>query len=69
MLALQGYGSSDDNSDHDNEANNSEEKNEVKNDNSSSNNEFILPIGESVTSLSLQICAAPEVVPTVSQFI
>lgn len=73
MLSLQGYASSDDNSDHENdETNKSIQKDEVINNENNDNlklNEKFVPIDQSVTSLSLKICAAPEVVPTVSCFL
>lgn len=58
MLALQGYRSSDD-SETEDDLNKKNVKSEVK------NNVKDLP-NNSITSLALSICAAPEVVPTVS---
>ena len=67
MLALQGYGSSDEECGKNEDINEYKDRSEVRNDNSSTNNSSIQlpPSGISSLSLGLQICAAPEVVPTV----
>lgn len=58
MLALQGYGSSDDHSSSDDETSTEKTSVEVK--------KHDVPLNKPITSLSLQICAAPDVVPSVS---
>lgn len=68
MLALQGYGSSDENSEGENECKTEIKKSEVRVDQNVTdilNNEETLS-KMPINSLALQICAAPEVVPTVS---
>ncbi|KAK0080553.1 hypothetical protein PV325_013758 [Microctonus aethiopoides] len=66
MLALQGYGSSDENSEGENECKTETKKSEVRVDQNVTdtlNNEKTL-LKMPINSLALQICAAPEVVPT-----
>ncbi|XP_063975726.1 pre-mRNA-processing factor 17 [Diachasmimorpha longicaudata] len=67
MLALQGYGSSDDNSGPEDDIPSINRPIEVKSASRVPNNcseEPIIPINRPVTTLPLQICAAPDVVPT-----
>ena len=70
MLALQGYGSSDEEGGENDNIETSKSKSEVISDNTSTNSSLIPlpPPGSSLLSLGLQICAAPEVVPTVIYF-
>lgn len=67
MLALKDYGSSDDNSEA--ESDNENAKSEV-NCNIDANDVSILesfPAEKLTTSVNMQICSAPEVVPTVNK--
>lgn len=69
MLALQGYGSSDENSGPEDDKSSTKGRIEVTNGSKPHKNspeDQIVPINKAVTTLSLQICAAPDVVPTVS---
>lgn len=65
MLALKDYGSSDDNSESENE--NEKEKNEVNCIFDSTNVSIAnsLLAENLIPSLSMQVCSAPEVIPTV----
>lgn len=70
MLALQGYGSSDEEGGINADIDVNKEKSEVRSGHYSTNTTLIPlpPPGSSLVSLGLQICAAPEVVPTVIYF-
>ncbi|XP_033225046.1 pre-mRNA-processing factor 17 [Belonocnema kinseyi] len=69
MLALQGYGSSDEEGGINSDIDTNKEKREVRSEKNSTNTPLIPlpPPGSSLVSLGLQICAAPEVVPTGSE--
>jgi len=69
MLALRDYGSSDENSEPENEKVNNEVETGVKSINR--NDDFIakpISVNKLMVPFNLQICSAPEVVPTVSVF-
>jgi hypothetical protein len=70
MLALKDYGSSDENSEPENEKVNDKVETRVKS--SDRNDDFIakaISVNKLTAPFNLQICSAPEVVPTVCEFV
>lgn len=65
MLALQGYGSSDEEDDKTSGIKENSKESEVRTDDKSTNSIPFSSTGSSLLSLGLKICSAPEVVPTV----